>query len=146
MNRLNELLEKSSNDFKGKIIQDHIILDIIDEQAHYWSPHLNFRIETDEDNSNHTVVSGLIGPRPEVWTLFMFIYFAIGALGFFISSYGIVKLMLGEYSNYILVIPLTILLMLTAYGVGKYGEKLADDQMEILKQFIRDAISFEKKI
>ncbi len=145
MKRLNILVQDSSDNIKGKIVDNHIILDIVGDEVHYWSPQLNFRIEEDEENEKHSVMLGLIGPRPEVWTLFMFIYFSIGIVGFFISSYGFVQLFLGDYSNLILVLPLTILIMLTAYRVGKHGEKLAEDQTEMLKQFIRDAIVFEKK-
>ena len=127
---------------KGIIIDNHIILDITQENQHYWSPQLNFRIEQDEADKNKSIVSGLIGPKPSVWTMFMFIYFMIGIIGFFLSSFGVSKLMLGEYSNWILAIPIAILLMLSAYGVGKYGEHLAKDQIELLKQFVRDAIYY----
>jgi hypothetical protein len=94
---------------------------------------------------DHSVVSGLVGPRPAVWTLFMFIYFSVGIAGFFISSFGISKMMLDGYSNLILAFPIAILFIVTAYRVCKYGEILAKDQIEILKQFVRDSIYFENK-
>lgn len=144
MDRLDLLLKNASDNIKGKILDNHVILDINDEAAHYWSPQMNFRVEQDEENDNHSVVSGLVGPRPEVWTLFMFIYFSVGILGFFISSYGFAKLFLGEHSNLVFVLPITIIIMLSAYGAGKFGEKLAKDQTETLKQFVREAIAFEK--
>lgn len=126
---------------RGKLVDDHIVLDIVGEEQHYWSPQLNFRIEPHEDNPNETMVAGHIGPRPAVWTMFMFIYFSVGAIGFFIGSFGLVKLAMGTYSNLALVLPIAVLFMLTAYGVGKYGERLAKDQSEILKEFIRKAIA-----
>ncbi|MBT8234262.1 MAG: hypothetical protein HKN51_02435 [Saprospiraceae bacterium] len=146
LERVATLLEKSTNSIKGKIIDEHVILDIVGAEVHYWSPQLNFRVEVNEGDKNQSLVAGLIGPRPPVWTLFMFIYFLIGVVGFFISSYGVAKLIMGEYSNYILVIPLSILLMLTAYKVGKYGEHLASDQIEILKQFVRDVLNVKKEL
>jgi len=125
---------------KAKLIGNHIILDIIDADIHYWSPQLNFRIEEDEDNPENTILAGLIGPRPKVWTLFVFIYFALGIIGFFISSYGVSKWMLDEYSHTLWAFPIAILFMLTAYTAGKQGEKLGAEQMEFLKQFIRDTL------
>ena len=89
MTRMEGLLESSSDKVKGTIVDNHVILDILDEEVHYWSPQLNFRIETDELDADSTIVAGLIGPRPAVWTMFMFIYFFVGTVGFFISSYGI---------------------------------------------------------
>lgn len=137
------LIEQSPDNISGKIIDNHVILNIIGEEAHYWSPQLNFRVEQDEQIQNHSVVSGLIGPKPEVWTLFMFVYFSVGILGFFISSYGVSKLILGTYSPFLLAFPIAILFMLTAYQAGKYGEQLGADQIELLKQFVREAIFFE---
>ncbi len=127
MKRLYVLLENSPKEVVGKIIDNHIILDIVEEEMHYWSPQLNFRVEQDELDHNCSVVSGLIGPRPSVWTMFMFIYFSIGLIGFIVSSIGVSKMLLGEYSNLILAFSIAILVMLSAYKTGKYGEQLAND-------------------
>lgn len=143
MERIRTLLEKYPDQIKGLIIDHHIVLDIVGDDVHYWSPQLNFRVEADEQNPDQTILSGLIGPRPAVWTMFMFIYFSTGFIGFVISSYGISKLMLGTYSHLILAFPIAILFMLTAYRAGKYGEQLGKDQIELLKQFIREAISIK---
>ena len=83
MEHIRTLLAETPNHITGKIIGDHVILDITGEDVHYWSPQLNFRVEEDEDTSGKTLVAGLIGPRPSVWTLFMFLYFSIGLAGFF---------------------------------------------------------------
>ncbi|UTW62788.1 hypothetical protein KFE98_01125 [bacterium SCSIO 12741] len=140
MDRVRDLLEKSPPHISGKIINNHIILDIVEPEVHYWSPHLDFRVEEDEFNENQSIVSGLIGPRPAVWTLFMFIYFSVGILGFFISSYGVSQWVVGRFSWTLLAFPVAVVFMLTAYAAGKQGEKLGADQIEILKQFIRDSI------
>ena len=144
MDRIELLINKSANDIRGHTFDNHIILDIVEKDVHYWSPQLNFRVEQNDQDPNNSVVLGLIGPRPPVWSLFMFIYFSVGILGFFISSYGISKMLIGGYSNFILALPIAIIFMLTAYRVGKYGEKLAKDQIETLKQFVRDAVHYEK--
>lgn len=138
------MLEKPPKDITGKIVDNHIILDIVEAEVHYWSPHLHFRVEKDEGNPKKAILLGLIGPRPPVWTLFMFIYLVIGLMGFGISSYGISKWMLGEPTFYLWGFPIALLIMLSAYKAGKYGEQLGKDQVEILKQFIRDAIAQEK--
>jgi hypothetical protein len=145
MEKIRGMLEQSPKNISGFIVDNHIVLDIVGEEVHYWSPQLNFRVEKDENDANHAVLSGLIGPRPAVWTLFMFVYFSTGIIGFFISSYGVSKLMLGSYSHLILAFPIAILFMLTAYKAGKYGEQLGKDQIELLKQFIREAIGTDKQ-
>ena len=141
MARISELMTKHQDDVIGHIQDQHIILDIPSKSRHYWSPQLNFRVEADEEDSSQAIVRGLIGPRPAVWTMFMFIYFSIGGIGFFISAFGISHWMLGKFSPTVLALPIAALIMLTAYRAGKYGEKLGADQIEVLKQFVRDALS-----
>lgn len=133
-------LEDPGEGIKGKIVDNHIILDILPSHVHFWSPQLNFRIEEDEWNPGQTILAGLIGPRPNVWTLFMFFYFSIGILGFFTSSYGISQWMLGDYSHTIWAFPVAVLIMLTAYQAGKLGERLGSRQIRQFKAFIRGVI------
>lgn len=134
------MVKNTPESIKGRVVDNHIILDIVGDDVHYWSPQLNFRVEEDEENKEHSIVTGLIGPRPTVWTLFVFVYFLIGFTGFVMSSYGVSKLLMDEYSHLIFAFPVAILIMLTAYKMGKYGEQLGADQIEDLKQFIREAI------
>lgn len=145
MDRIEVLINNSPENIRGYIVDHHIILDIVGEEVHYWSPQLNFRVEPNDQNPKHSIVSGLIGPRPPVWTLFTFIYFSVGTIGFFVSSFGISKALILGYSNLIFAFPIALLFMLTAYRVGKQGEKLAKDQIEILKQFVREALTFDKR-
>ena len=140
MERVERLIEHAPENIKGQIVKEHVILDIIGEDVHFWSPQLNFRIEEDEYNAESSLVSGLIGPRPNVWTMFMFIYFGIGLIGLIVSMIGFSKLMIGEFSHLVWALPLAIIFMLTAYIAGKFGEKLGEEQIELLKQFVRDAI------
>jgi hypothetical protein len=124
----------------GKIVDDQIVLDITGEDVHYWSPQLDFRVEEDEDLKDTTIIAGLIGPRPAVWTLFMFICFSIGFIGFFATSYGISRYMVEDFSLAIWGLPVAVLIMLTAYQAGKFGERLGAHQVEVLKQFVREAV------
>lgn len=118
-------------------------MDIVGEEVHYWSPQLNFRVEKEDDGEERTVIAGIIGPRPNVWTLFMFVYFSIGIAGFFITSYGISRYMLGEYSHALWGLPLAAIIMATAYQAGKFGEKLGAEQVDYLKGFVSKAVGAE---
>ncbi len=140
MERIKILLKKTPDHINGKIVADHIILSVRGEELHYWSPQLNFRVEENEYEPGHSVVAGLIGPRPPVWTLFMLIYFSIGGAGLVISIFGFSKILLGESSLLIWALPLAFLFMLTAYKAGKYGESLGKDQVELLKGFVGEVL------
>ncbi len=141
LDRLETMITAPPIGLQGKMHGHHIVLDVTDERAHYWSPQVNFRVEPDKDHPEQCIVAGLIGPRPNVWTLFMFIYFSVGTIGFFIGSYGISLAMLGSYSNFLLAFPIAIFFMLSAFLTSKKGERLASDQTEDLKNFIRKAIA-----
>ena len=141
--RLRRQKEADEGGVVSNIIDDHVILDVPERERHFWSPQLNFRVEPSEDAPDRAMLKGLIGPRPSVWTLFMFIYFSIGTIGFFISCFGVSRWMLGEWSNLTLALPLAAIFMATAYKAGKYGEKLGHDQIEILKDHIRAALEMQ---
>ena len=140
LERIKELLAATPPHITGKTVGHHVILDIVGEEVHYWSPQLNFRVEDDEDAPGRAIVAGLIGPRPAVWTLFMFVYFSIGVIGFFLTSYGISRYMVEDSSLAIYGLPLAAIIMLTAYQAGRFGERLGSDQVDMLKQFVREAV------
>jgi hypothetical protein len=143
MARVRGLLLSAPARLTGKIIGDHIILDIVGEEIHFWSPQLNFRVEESEEEDGTTLIAGLIGPRPSVWTLFMFVYFGVGVGGFFVTSYGISRYMVGEFSWAVWGLPIAALFMLTAYQAGKFGERLGAEQVDMLKHFVREAVGAE---
>ncbi|MFB0908747.1 MAG: hypothetical protein QMB03_10820 [Spirosomataceae bacterium] len=49
-------------------------------------------------------------------------------------------MMLGKESYLIWAFPIAILFMLSAFLTSKYGERLAKDQTEILKYFVRETV------
>ena len=138
--KLVKALEESPAHISGRITGTHITIDIVGKERHFWSPHLDFRIEPDEDDPDKTVIAGLIGPSPAVWTLFMFIYFGLALIGFVLFSYGVSNWMMGKITFFLWALPITILFMTTAYKAGKYGEQLGADQIEELKEIIRNSI------
>ena len=138
--RLRGLIKERRGQLKGSVMGSLVVLDVIEKDAHYWSPQMSFRVEEDEFNPGTTIIAGVIGRTPKVWTLFVFIYAALAITGFFISSHGVSKWMLGEYSHTLWAFPIALVLMLTAYLVGREGESLGADQIEFLKQFMRDAL------
>ena len=140
MKRFEHRFSQVPENLKGKIIDNHFTLDIIGPEAHFWSPHLGFRIEEDEEDKSKAVISGLIGPKPSVWTMFMFFYFAIGVLGFFLSAFAYSKITLGEKSALIWAFPVSIVFMLSAYLTSKFGERLGKEQIEEMKTFLNPTL------
>jgi hypothetical protein len=136
-------LETAKDPISYKIAQHHVIIDILETDAHYWSPQLSFRVEVDEFTSE-IFVRGLVGPRPAIWTLFNFIYFFLGTIGFFIFCYGAAKWHLSEsYNHFLLALPLTLVFMLSALIVSKQGEALGKEQVNLLKGVLVKSLKLE---
>jgi hypothetical protein len=138
--RFRRLFDGAPSPFSGKIMENHIVLDIVGPEAHYWSPHFSFRIEENEEDNTKSNIYGLIGPKPAVWTMFMFIYVGIGVVGFFMTSYAWAEATVGTPSWMIWSLPVSIVLMLTAYGTSKFGQSLGKEQIEQMKEFLNQAI------
>lgn len=130
----------------SKIVDGHIIIDVPAEENHFWSPQLNVEIEKVDEKSS--VVKGLFGPKPQVWTLFMFFHFAVAVafIGFGIMAY-VQSTLDRDYKvalTIVVVLPIVWILM---YFIGRLGKKTGRKQMEELHGFLMDTLykSSQKK-
>ena len=125
--------------FRTKIVDNHLVIDVPLEKDQFWSPQLHIEIEELHEKSSK--LKGLFGPKPQVWTLFMFIHFGV-ATAFVI--FGIIA-----YSNWSLhkdmFFPIVMLIVLpiiwvTLYFLGSIGKATGKEQMEELKQFTKELL------
>ncbi|MGG8497416.1 GTP-binding protein [Tenacibaculum sp. TC6] len=146
----NSLLTKIQNHiggeqlYKMKVVDHHIVIDVPEKESHYWSPQLH--IEVEELTEETSKLKGLFGPKPQVWTLFMFIHFAV-ATAFLIFA-------VIAYSNWSLkkeiFLPVTMLVILpllwvTLYFIGSIGKATGKKQMDDLKEFMKQVLKEVKK-
>jgi len=57
----------------GKVRYGYVSLFPKEEDHHYWSPHLSVTIEEIPEEEG-SLLRGLYGPSPAVWTMFVFVY------------------------------------------------------------------------
>lgn len=139
-----KLFEKAAINTSGFIVtrvDDHVFIKVPKTQQHFWSPELHLEINTSFDNENHSVVYGLFGPKPSVWTLFIFLHFVVAALfiGFCIWTY--VNWSLSEH--YTIPLFLTLLMILVwfiLYFGGRIGRQTGTPQMYDLHHFMREVL------
>lgn len=119
----------------SKIVDGHIIIDVPKEENHFWSPQLNIEVEKVE--GKETVVKGLFGPKPQVWTLFMFFHFAVAVafIGFSIMAYVQWSIKTDFYMALYMVIGLPILWFFM-YFLGRWGKSTGHKQMDELYHFM----------
>jgi hypothetical protein len=102
-----------------------------EEERKIWSPHLSVQVEPRPEGS---VLRGRFGPHPELWTLFMFLYTAVGFLATIGLMLGFVQWQSdmepwGFWGIWIGVPGLAVL-----YGISATGQKLSAHQMDELRE------------
>jgi len=140
--KFKENLNQKSCKYCSKIVDGHIIIDVPERENHFWSPQLN--IEVVEADKNKAIVKGLFGPKPQVWTLFMFIHFvmAFAFMAFAIMAYVQWNLK-SEYSFVLTMLFVVPVLWFVMYFLGRLGKKKGHNQMDELHQFMMKTL--EKK-
>ena len=137
-----DLMEKfksnlASGDCKycSKIVDQHIVIDVPFEEDHFWSPQLNVEITPGE--TSESIVKGLFGPKPQVWTLFMFLHFAVGITFLIFLTLLYVKWTFEESLTFSLVMVILLpVIWVALYIFGRLGRKKGKPQMEELHDFM----------
>ncbi|MCB0502089.1 MAG: hypothetical protein KDD32_05360 [Bacteroidetes bacterium] len=118
---------------KGRVNPGYISLYLPIKEQHYWSPQLSLTLEESDEG---TVLRGLYGPRPAVWTLFVFFYSLLGFATLVIAIIGFSKLSLDRTAPILWALPPLILTICSLYLVAYLGQKASHDQMLTLHQFL----------
>tara|TARA_R110002096_G_scaffold413482_1_gene614341 strand:+ start:40 stop:564 length:525 start_codon:yes stop_codon:yes gene_type:complete len=133
-------LKKETTKFRGSFVDDHLFISVSKKDEHFWSPQLHLEILEKTDKTS--TLKGLFGPKPQVWTLFMFIHFIIGFsfLAFCVVLYT--KFSLKES----LFFPITMIIVLpfiwiVLYMLGKIGKDTGKNQMKNLHDFMINTIN-----
>lgn len=71
----------------------------------FWSPHLSVQLNDTETGSE---AFGRFSPRPEIWTMFMAIYFVAAITIFGALIYGYVQFFLGNRPWALVVVPINL--------------------------------------
>jgi hypothetical protein len=116
----------------------HIILRIPPEDQHFWSPNLELSLQ---EQDNGTLIRGLYGPNPQVWTLFTLAYGAIATLSLFIGIIGTSQLSLDMAAPILWALPVLGSLALFLYIMSQTGQKLGAEQTFILHHFFEGTLN-----
>ncbi len=133
LEQIGDRLKENTFSLEGQVIQEHAFIRIPEKDQQYWSPELHIWVREEE---NETVVYGIMGPKPKIWTMFMFLYTAVLTLWFFGSSYGIIQLWLGMEAPFLWSIPAGLIGTAIVYGAAQWGQYKGKEQMLVLKSFM----------
>lgn len=137
-----------SKDFQldGTFLKSSMIIKIPDEIIHYWSPELQLEVSEnplkDDEYTEHkekTVIRGFVGPKSTVWTMFMFLYIAFGALLLGGVIYGSSQQMLDQEGTGYWFALLGGIGFLLTFIASQIGQKMGEEQTTIFLNLIERA-------
>jgi len=122
------------------LVEHHVFLKIPKDKQHFWSPQLDLEFSSNEDGT--TTMNGLFGPKPTVWTMFMFFHFAVASL---FIAFGV-----WAYTNYTLktdyhypisLMGCMVMAWFILYFAGRAGKSAGKKEMEHLYRFMRKTLN-----
>ena len=122
---------------RTSIIDHHIILRRPPGERHYWSPQLSLELEAQREG---TLIRGLYGPKPAVWTMFMFFYSAVGFFTLMGLMYGLSQTMISQPPWALWTFPTGVLIILVIYLIARTGRNMGRDQMHTLHQYYNETL------
>lgn len=138
--RLRAELEQENVPFDGKVLKEFAVLRIVARDQHYWSPELSLQLEQQEQG---TLIRGLFGPRPAVWTMFAGFYTFTIFLSLIALLYGLSQWSLDMEPYGLWMLPVPLALLVSAYATALVGQRLGHEQMQALRDFVDQALSTE---
>ncbi len=139
MQLFEQKLIDSENSCIGSVIPDnHVLLKINPLERHFWSPQLWLTFDGKEDGT--TLMRGLYGPSPSVWTFFIFGYSFLGIAALFVTLAGLSQLNLDMAAPILWVLPFIVLLALGIYIAAQMGQKLGVQQTFQIHQFLESTL------
>lgn len=135
ISKFKDNLKEGNCKYCSKIVDEHIIIDVPKEENHFWSPQLTIEIE--KINNKETIVKGLFGPKPQVWTMFMFFHFAVAVafIGFSVMAY-VQWSIHTDYSFALTMVLALPAIWVVMYFLGRLGKKTGHKQMDELYKFM----------
>ena len=132
--------KKTQSEFIISRIDDHVFIKFKKEKQHFWSPQLH--LEINEINESKSMLHGLFGPNPTVWTMFMFFHFIVAGLFIAFGIWAYTNWSLeADYTMQLFVVLLMIALWFTLYFIGRLGKSTGKEQMHILYDFMKQTLN-----
>ncbi|MFN8256865.1 MAG: hypothetical protein U0W24_14315 [Bacteroidales bacterium] len=137
------LKREETNFYAESMLANFIVVRIKPSERKIWSPQISLSIDKQE---NGCIIRGLYGPRPTLWTMFIFLYIGIGVAVLFALLYGLARLNLNLDASVLWLIPALLAFALILYIFAQAGQKFSAQQMFDLHHFIEKALDRKIKI
>jgi hypothetical protein len=141
---LKKHIQDRNKTLKGYCNSEVGMVRLLQDQDKFWAPQLQLRIEENPQKPGKISIRGMFGPRPSIWTLFMFSYGLGGAIILTTGLYGWVELALGIGSFWVWTNLIGLALILGPFISAQIGQRIARGHMDVLRTFIERVLIDEK--
>ncbi|MDO5655090.1 MAG: hypothetical protein Q4G27_03005 [Flavobacteriaceae bacterium] len=141
--RLSRQFEVQKRVLGGYVGKEISIIRLRKDKKKYWAPQLQIRSEKDEENPEITIVRGLLGPRPTVWTFFMFLYIFGGTTFIFFGMIWIVQANLNITSGLVIWAWVGLAILIFTWLASLIGQRIAKQHISILREFMEKVVNDE---
>jgi len=121
-------------------VDNHVFIRLPKDKQHFWSPQLHLEISNLRDEKS--ILRGLFGPKPAVWTMFMFAHLIVACLftAFGIWAYANVSLE-KPYIIQVVIMIVMVIAWIALYFIGRTGKTKGKDEMLALHKFMNSVLS-----
>ena len=137
LTKLRDALNNEPPGLTGKFVKPLVVISIDEKHQHFWSPELSLDIE---NKNEETEIRCTLGPRSSLWTMFATFYGFSVLIGIAGLVLGFSQLTLGMNTYGFWLVPVSIILIGSAYGIALTGQRLSYDQMLKLRSFIKETL------
>jgi len=134
-----EAISHRKTEFIVTRVDDHVFIKLPKAKQQFWSPQLHLEINEIDDNNSQ--LYGLFGPNPTVWTLFMFLHFAVAGLfiAFAVWAYANASLNT-NYQLQIWGMLFMVIVWFVLYFAGSLSKSSHQAEMNALYRFMQEAL------
>ncbi|MHC5114070.1 MAG: hypothetical protein ACYTGP_06540 [Planctomycetota bacterium] len=135
--RLEAAVARPESRCVSRTLGSHVDITVVREDRHRWSPCIQLELRDGEEGAT---VDGLIGPHPNVWTLFAFINITIlSAMAFGLMT-GLAQLWLEQYAWAMWTLPGGVILLAAMYFASQAGQRFAAEQSRHLVRLVEETL------
>lgn len=139
LNLFTKAKENPDKSFRIHILDEHIYFDVLSKDSHFWSPHLHMEIQ---EEGQKVILKGLFGPKPQVWTMFMFLHFVIATLFVGCCIWVYVGSTLEKTNIFpIVMIILLPVIWIVLYLFGRLGRDFGAKQTKKMQTFLLELLA-----
>ncbi|MBW2936752.1 GTP-binding protein [Aureisphaera sp. CAU 1614] len=134
-----EAKKNNTEDIVITHVDHHVFLKIPKHLQHFWSPQLDLEITSFEEGK--TTLRGLFGPKPAVWTMFMFFHFAVASLFIAFGIWAYTNASLDSpYLLQLVFMGLMVITWFVLYFAGRMGKQAGKKEMLKLYGFMKQTL------